>query len=257
MFIEHIIYIYQLKFFLLLGVFLSFSSKVYTQDLSALEVVKRMDEQAYGGHVSSHVKMTIERPKWTRTMEMKSWSIGNDFSIILITSPAREKGISYLKREREMWNYQPTIDRVIKLPASMMSQSWMGSDFKNDDLVRQSSIVNDYTHSFSNSQSDGHYVIESIPNPDAPVVWGRVKMWIDKKNMIQTKVMFYDEDDDLVQTIQASRVKKLGDRYLATYLELEPADEPGKKTIMEYLEMDFKTKHNPDFFSIQRMKRLR
>jgi len=249
----------MLRLVLLLSFGFLSSFESYAQELSALDIVKKMDDQAYGGYVSSHVKMTIIRPKWTRTMEMKSWSIGNDYSIIRIISPAREKGISYLKREREMWNYQPSIDRTIKLPASMMSQSWMGSDFKNDDLVRQSSIVNDYTHSFSDDQKadPDHYVIVSIPDPDAPVVWGKVKMWIDKENLIQTKVMFFDEDEDLVQTIQSSKVKKIGSRYVATHMELVPADEVGKKTIMEYLELDFKTKHEPAFFSIQQLKRLR
>ena len=242
-----------------LGSFLFSRSSIYAQDLTAFDIVKKMDDQAYGGYVSSHVKMTIVRPKWSRTMEMKSWSIGNDYSIIRVIAPAREKGVSYLKREREMWNYQPSIDRIIKLPPSMMSQSWMGSDFKNDDLVRQSSIVNDYSHSFSSKDQsdDAHYIIECIPHPDAPVVWGRVKMWVDKNNFIQKKVMFYDEDDDLVQTIHSSKVKKVGDRYLATHMELEPSDEPGKKTIMEYLDIDFKTKHEASFFSIQQLKRLR
>ena len=147
------------------------------QAQTAKEIVQKMDDNAFGGRLSSQMRMTIIRPAWTRSMELKSWADGSDYSLILITAPAREKGIAYLKREREMWNFQPSIDRTVKMPPSMMMQSWMGSDFKNDDLVRQSSIVNDYTHRLLGKETvEGRecYKIELIPKEDAPVVWGKV-----------------------------------------------------------------------------------
>ncbi len=193
-------------------------------------------------------------------MELKSWADGNDYSLILVTSPAREKGITYLKREKEMWNFQPSIDRTIKMPPSMMMQSWMGSDFKNDDLVRQSSVVIDYSHKIlSNEKIEGLdcYKIQLIPHEDAPVVWGKVIIWVDVQNFLQLKSEFYDEDDELVNTMLGKEVKVMGGRTLPSKLILIPADEEGNKTIMEYLSMEFNAKFEDRFFSTQNMKRVR
>lgn len=233
---------------------------VFSYGQSAKEIVKKMDDNAFGGRLKSTMKMTIVRPDWSRTMEFKSWADGSDYSLILVTAPAREKGISYLKREREMWNFQPSIDRTIKMPPSMMTQSWMGSDFKNDDLVRQSSVVNDYTHKLLGKETiDGRecYKIEMIPNEDAAVVWGKVVIWIDTKDYLNLKTEHYDEDEELVDTNYGQKVKELGGRLLPTKMVLVPADEEGHKTIMEYLSLEFDAKFEARFFSTQNMKRVR
>ena len=230
------------------------------QNLTAKEIVQKMDDNAFGGRLKSTMKMTIIRPTWTRTMSMKSWADGDDYSLILITAPAREKGISYLKRAKEMWNFQPSIDRTVKMPPSMMMQSWMGSDFKNDDLVRQSSIVEDYTHKLLGKETiDGRecYKIEMIPDEDAPVVWGKVIIWIDVKDFLNLKTEHYDEDNDLVDTILGKDVQKMGGRTLPARMVLLPADETGHKTIMEYQSIEFDTKFEDRFFSTQNMKRVR
>ena len=230
------------------------------QNLTAKEIVQKMDDNAFGGRLKSTMKMTIIRPTWTRTMALKSWADGDDYSLILITSPAREKGISYLKRAKEMWNFQPSIDRTVKMPPSMMMQSWMGSDFKNDDLVRQSSIVEDYTHKLLGKETiDGRecYKIEMVPDEDAPVVWGKVIIWIDVKDFLNLKTEHYDEDNDLVDTILGKDVQKMGGRTLPARMVLLPADETGHKTIMEYQSIEFDTKFEDRFFSTQNMKRVR
>ena len=230
------------------------------QNLTAKEIVQKMDENAFGGRLKSTMKMTIIRPTWTRTMALKSWADGDDYSLILITAPAREKGISYLKRAKEMWNFQPSIDRTVKMPPSMMMQSWMGSDFKNDDLVRQSSIVEDYTHKLLGKETiDGRecYKIEMVPDEDAPVVWGKVIIWIDVKDFLNLKTEHYDEDNDLVDTILGEDVQKMGGRTLPARMVLLPADETGHKTIMEYQSIEFDTKFEDRFFSTQNMKRVR
>jgi outer membrane lipoprotein-sorting protein len=219
-----------------------------------------MDDNSYSGQLSVTMKMSIVRPSWTRKMELKSWADGSDYSLILVTAPAREKGITYLKREKEMWNYQPSIDRTIKMPPSMMMQSWMGSDFKNDDLVRQSSVVVDYTHKLlGKAVVDGRecYKIQLTPLEDAPVVWGRVLIWVDVKEYLQLKSEFYDEDNDLVNTMLGQDVKEMGGRLLPAKLILIPADEEGSKTIMEYTQMKFDAKFDSRFFSTQNMKRVR
>jgi outer membrane lipoprotein-sorting protein len=233
---------------------------VFSNGQSAKEIVQKMDDNAFGGRLKSNMKMTIVRPKWSRTMEFKSWADGSDYSLILVTAPAREKGITYLKREKEMWNFQPSIDRTIKMPPSMMTQSWMGSDFKNDDLVRQSSIVKDYQHKLLGKETiEGRecYKIEMIPNEDAPVVWGKVLIWVDTKDHLNLKTEHYDEDDELVDTSYGQDIKEMGGRLLPTKMTLIPADEEGHKTVMEYISLEFDTKFDDRFFSTQNMKRVR
>jgi outer membrane lipoprotein-sorting protein len=227
----------------------------------AKEIIQKMDEKQRG-IVSSQgeMKMTIVRPSWSREVTIKSWTKGQDYSIMLITGPPRDKGTAFLKRENEIWNWQPSIDRTIKLPPSMMMQSWMGSDFTNDDLVRESSIVKDYNHSIIGEEEIDDrtcHKIELIPKPDAPVVWGKVITWVDKKDLLQLKVEFYDEDDYLVNIMLGKDIKMMGGRLLPATFEMIPADEEGKKTVIEQLSIEFDKPIKETFFSIQNMKRVR
>lgn len=236
------------------------TTTAFSQTITAKEIITTMNDNRYGGRLKSEMKMTIIRPSWTRTMQMKTWSDGEDYSLILLTAPAREKGISYLKRHREMWNFQPSIDRTIKMPPSMLMQSWMGSDFKNDDLVRQASVVVDYTHKLLGEEMiEGRncYKVALTPLSDAAVVWGKVLMWVDKKDFLNLKTEFYDEDAYLVNTMLGKNIKKMGGRLMPSRLELIPAEEEGHKTIMEYLSLELNVKMDARFFSVQNMKRIR
>ncbi len=227
---------------------------------NAKEIVQKADEKFRGKSSKGEMTMIIERPTWNRTVSMKSWSLGNEYSLIYITAPAKEKGQVFLKRESEMWNWVPTIERMIKIPPSMMMQSWMGSDFTNDDLVRESSIVTDYTHKIIGEETiNGHetYKIELIPLPDAPVVWGKVLMWISKDEFYWLRSEFYDEDNILVNTEILSDIKKMDDRTMPTRMEMIPANEEGHKTILIYDKIDFDVKIDESFFSQQNMRRIR
>jgi outer membrane lipoprotein-sorting protein len=231
---------------------------VEAQDLK--ELVKRADEKFRGTSSKGELTMIIERPSWSRTVSMKNWTMGNDYSLIYITAPAKEKGQVFLKREREMWNWVPNIERMIKIPPSMMMQSWMGSDFTNDDLVKESSLAKDYTHKLlveEKLQGFQCYKIELIPLDDAPVVWGKVIMWISKKELHWLKGEFYDEDGYLVNTEILTDIKKMDDRVMPTRLEMIPADEEGHKTILIFNNIDFEIKIKESFFSQQNMKRIR
>lgn len=226
----------------------------------ATEIIRRSDQKLRGESAYSELQMTIVRPDWTREVTMKSWSKGDELSLILITGPARDKGTAFLKREREIWNWQPTIDRTIKMPPSMMMQSWMGSDFTNDDLVRESSIVVDYEHEILGEETiDGHETWKLLltPKPDAAVVWGKVIAWIDKAEYMQLKTEFYDEDDYLVNTMVGLEVKDMDGKILPSRMEIIPAEDPGHKTVLEYLTMDFGIDVKESFFSVQNMKRVR
>ena len=227
---------------------------------TAKEIIKMADDKMQGVSNKSVMKMTIVRPTWKREITMKGWALGRKYSLILITAPARDKGSAFLKRDNEMWNWQPSIDRVIKLPPSMMLQSWMGSDFTNDVLVKESSVVNDYDQTIEqDTVINGMecYKIKMIPHEDAAVVWGKVIVYIDKVNINQLLVYYYDEDDYLVSTMILSKIKEMGGRIIPTHLEMIPADEPENRTVIDYLDMEFDLKISESFFSLQNMKRIR
>lgn len=226
----------------------------------AKEIVRKADEKARGNSSIAEMTITTIRPKWTRTMEIKAWTKGSDLALILVQSPAKDEGISFLKRGREVWNWLPALDRSIKLPPSMMNQSWMGTDFTNDDLVKESSILEDYRHALTGEeQIDDRvcYRIEMIPKPDAPVVWGKLITWIDKKDFMQLRVAFYDEFGELVNVMTGSGIRMIGGRMLPTRLEMVPADKAGQKTIIEYRDIQFDQPIRDDFFSIANLSRVK
>ena len=236
------------------------SLPVLLEAQDAKEIITMADKKAIGDYSQGKMKMTIIRPTWTREMELKYWTKGTDYSLMLLTEPARDRGTAFLKREKEIWNWQPSIDRVIKLPPSMMMQSWMGSDFTNDDLVKQSSIVTDYVHAVIGVEMIEErecWIIEMIPKEEAAVVWGKVRIWIEKTEYLQLKVEFYDEDDYLVNTMFGKNIKMMGGRLLPSVLEIVPAEEEGKMTRIEQFDMVFDEPIDERFFSVQNMKRIR
>jgi outer membrane lipoprotein-sorting protein len=231
------------------------------QDLSAKEIIRKADERFNGEKTSiSQMSMTIVRPTWDRTFEFKNWTSGRDYALTLITAPARDKGQSFLKRKNEMWSWNPTISRLIKLPPSMMSQGWMGSDYTNDDILRESSVVNDYTHEITGEEElDGRscYKIKMVAKEEAAVIWGHQIRWIDQKDFIFMKSELYDEDGYLVRTELGKDIKNMDGRLIPTKIELIPAEEEGYMTILEIKEIEFNTPINDSFFSQQNMKRVR
>ncbi|KAA3615597.1 MAG: outer membrane lipoprotein-sorting protein [Calditrichaeota bacterium] len=239
---------------------LAFSTTLLFSQESALDIVKKSNDLIRSKSSYAEFKMIIIKPDWSREVAMKVWSIEPDYSLLLVTAPARDKGMVTLKRKQEVWNFIPSVQKTIKIPPSMMLQSWMGSDFTNDDLVRQSSIVEDYQHQVIGEEEYEGYLchkVELIPNPEAGVVWGKIIMWISKKGFLQLKIDYYDEDDFLVKTMKGSQIKQLGGRLIPTYWEMIPVDEPGQKTVLEYLDIEFNKKIRTNFFSQQNMKRVR
>jgi len=237
------------------------SVNITAQDLSAKEIIEKADNIMKGvTSTKSEMTITTVRPKWTRTMALKTWSKGTNNTMMLITSPAKEKGSAFLMKGKEVWNWVPSIERTIKLPPSMMMQSWMGTDFTNDDLVQQSSTVKDYTHKvLKDSTIDGRtcYKIELTPKEDAPVVWGKIYSWIDKKEFFQLRVEFYDEDDYLISVMKSSNIKVLGGKKIPTKMEMIPMEKKNQKTVMEYISIEFDIPIEDSFFSLQNMKRLK
>ncbi|MEQ9298315.1 MAG: outer membrane lipoprotein-sorting protein [Cyclobacteriaceae bacterium] len=231
---------------------------LYAQD--ATEIIRKADEKMQGKSNRGTMTMQIVRPKWTREITMKTWSKGTEYSLVLITAPARDKGTGTLKRDRELWSWQPSIDRVIKMPPSMMMQSWMGSDFTNDDLVNQSSIVVDYTHKLGGDTTIAGYdtwKITLYPKEEAAVVWGMLEMYITKEDYYQLLTKFYDEDEYLVNTMTMSDIKEVGDRTIPTRMEMIPAENPEQKTVIIYGDFEFDIDLQERFFSVQNLKTIR
>jgi len=226
----------------------------------ATEIVRRADRHLRGNTSYAEFTMRIVRPDWSREFSMKSWTKGTRYSLILVTAPARDKGTTFLKRGNEVWNWIPSVERVIKIPPSMMSQSWMGSDFTNDDLVKESSIVDDYTHTIvGDSILEGRscWKIEMIPKPDAPVVWGKVLIWIDKQADLELRLEYYDEEGTRINVMRLSDIGTLGGRVIPTVMTMIPDDKPGHKTVLTYEDARVDQPLEDAFFSEQNMKRVR
>lgn len=193
-------------------------------------------------------------------MTMKNWSKGDNYAVSLVTSPAKEKGSVFLKRENQVWNYIPSLERTIKLPPSMMTQSFMGTDLTNDDLVKQSSMVVDYTHkilSQENVRGFDCWKLELLPNEDATVVWGKLIVWIEREDFMQLKVEFYDEDEELVNLMEGYNVKSFSGKNLPSKIEFIPLENQGNKTIIEYTSWEFDLEIPSNYFTTQYVSRLK
>lgn len=226
----------------------------------ATEIIRKADEKARGKTSIASITIQIIRPNWTREMKVKGWTKSNDLSIILVTEPVKDKGVVYLKRKKEVWNWIPSIERNIKLPPSMMSQSWMGTDFTNDDLVKEASIVEDYNHSIiGDTVIDQRpcYKIRLLPKPESAVVWGKLLMCIDKKDNLMLYVEYYDEDGKLINTMKTSDIKMLGGRLLPSRMEMIPADKKNNKTVLIYNSLQFDKPIEDNFFTPQNMSKVK
>ena len=232
-------------------------SEAFPFDIQAL--VQEAVNYYRGSASIAVVDMTIHRPTWERTMTLKAWTKGQKYSIFTIISPPKDEGNGTLKRGSEMWTYNPKINRVIKLPPSMMSQAWMGSDFSNNDLAKSDSILEDYTHTLSGTEmSDGKkvYVTRSMPKPGAPVIWGMQSLKI-REDYILLSEEFYDEDFKLVKAMTGSEIKMLGGRLFPKVWKMQKAGVTDEYTLLVYQELTFEDTLPDRLFTISSLKTLR
>ncbi len=196
----------------------------------------------YRGKASkASIEMIIHRPNWERRMQMQGWTKGTDRSLIHITAPAKDKDNGTLKKGRDMWTYNPKINRTIKLPPSLMSQSWLGSDFSNNDLSKSDSILNDYTHTLIGTEThQGHkvHVIKSMPTPDAPVVWGMQIIKVRDDDVILYQE-FFDEELQPVKLMTASGIQMMGGRMFPKTWKMQEAGSNDRYTLLRYRELQF------------------
>lgn len=233
------------------------SSCIFSQE--AKDIVKKADDKMRGTTMQGEIIIRTVRPTWSREMQCKVWMKGNTLALILIQSPARDKGIAFLKRKKEVWNWMPALERTIKLPPSMMNQSWMGTDFTNDDLVKESSITDDYDHTFIGDtiiDKRPCYIIRMIPKPETAVVWSKVVVCIDKKDFLELHSRFYDDDGKLINIMNGTDVQMMDGRLIPTRFEMIPVDKKNQKTEMIYKQLKYDKPIEDGFFTAERMKKI-
>ncbi len=233
------------------------SHSVFAEDTPS-DIIDRVDRILRGQSSHGVVSMEVVTEHWERNFVMELWSLGTEYSLVRITAPAKEVGTSTLKVEDNIWNYLPKVDRTIKIPASMMMGSWMGSHFTNDDLVKESRLIENYEIEISfDGVRDGTEVWELrlTPKPEAPVVWGSIEFQVRKSDHMPQWGRYYDENDAIVRVLTYSEFRSFDGRLVPTVMDMSPRNKPGERTTIRYQELEFDIDVNEAFFSLQRLKR--
>jgi len=242
---------------LLMVIFIEF---VFAEELTGKEIVRRQEDLMRGNSLSGRYIMTVTTPSWTRTLELDVWEKTREKTFIRILSPAKEAGTGTLRIKENMWNYLPNVERTIKIPPSMMLQPWMGSDFANDDLVKESSIVNDYTHTILGEEEIGGetaYRIELIPKPEAAVTWGKIILIIRKADFVPLREEYYKENGELIKVLEYSEIKEMSGRLIPTYWRMAPQKKEGHSTVIEVVDVKYDKPIDDGIFTLENLKRIR
>ena len=204
-------------------------------------IVKQMDELYRSETSQTNMEMQIVTPHWERTLALEVWTKGMDRTFILITSPKKEKGVATLRIGNEMWNYLPKTNKVMKVPPSMMMGSWMGSDFTNDDLVKESSMLDDYTYELITpvDAQPNHLYIQLLPKEDSPIVWGKLIVAIRVSDRIPVWQHFYDEIGRLTRVMNFKKIKSFDGKTIPSVMEMIPQNKEGHKTVIRFVNAEF------------------
>jgi len=224
---------------------------------SAAEIIDRVDRILRGESSHGTATMEVVTENWERSMTMEIWSLGTEYSLIRIVAPKSEEGTATLKAGDDIWNYLPRVDRTIKIPASMMMGAWMGSHFTNDDLVKESRLIEDYDIEIAfEGDRDGVQVweFELTPKPEAPVVWGSIRYQVRKDDLMPLWARYYDEDGTLVRTMTFSEFRVMGGRLVPLVMEVRPENKPNERTGVRYIDVEFDIPINRDFFSLRALR---
>ena len=230
-------------------------------DLSVIEIVDRANKALRGDTSHGRLTMTVVTPSWTRKLDIEGWNKGRKLAYIVIHSPPKEKGTVTLRRGDQMWMWMPHVERLLKVPPTMMHSSWQGSDFTYEDLVKADSIVVDYTHRLiekKNGEEFDLYKIESVPRPEAPVVWGKILFWARvyaDGQVAAEREEDYNERGDLMRVVSLSEFEVFDGRRIPTRLECVAPKKPGRKTTLKYHDLRFDVELADSFFSVGRMQK--
>ncbi|MBN1384811.1 MAG: outer membrane lipoprotein-sorting protein [Elusimicrobia bacterium] len=234
-----------------------FAGVVYAQDNDVKEIVKKIDELYRSKTSYAEIEMKIVTPHWERTLSMTAWSAGTKKTFIRILEPKKEKGVATLRIGNEMWNYLPKVNKVIKIPPSMMMSSWMGSDFTNDDLVKESSMLEDYHYkltSVENPEKDIIY-IELTPLENKPIVWGKIVMAVKENSYIPVWEKYYDEKGTLMRIMEFGNVTSFSNRQIPATLKMVPKNKENHMTVIEYKKLELDIPVGEDVFSLRNLRK--
>ena len=205
------------------------------------------------------MSMVIHRPDWERTMTMQAWTKGDERSLVRVIEPKKDRGNGTLTDDDNMWTYSPKVNRVIKVPSSMMGQSWMGSDFSNKDIARVEDIIDQYDHTLEAAESvDGVVVhtIRSVPHEDAAVVWGHEVLVI-RADHVVLEHAFFDQDGELVKTLKTLDIAEMGGRTVAQRQRMVKADDPDEWTQIEVVEVEYELELRDSLFTLSNLRNPR
>jgi outer membrane lipoprotein-sorting protein len=241
----------------MLALLFGLSAQADNQD--ATEIVRDAVNHWRGLSSDSVMTMVIHRPDWERTMTMRAWTKGDDHSLVRVLEPRKDRGNGTLTDDNSMWSYSPKVNRVIKIPSSMMGQSWMGSDFSNKDVARADDIVDQYTHTLLGTEEvDGVtvYEIESIPHEDAAVVWGKEVLRIRDDHVVQEH-RFYDQDGELVKVLSSLEIGEMGGRQIAVKQRMGKVETPDEWTEIEVESVQYDIDLPASLFTLSNLRNPR
>jgi outer membrane lipoprotein-sorting protein len=207
----------------------------------------------------SEMTMTIHRPDWERAMSMRAWSEGDKLSLVRITEPRKDAGNGTLLKDNDMWSYSPKINRIIKIPSSMMSQGWMGSDFSNKDISKSTDIIDEYDHTLvTTTEMNGHmvYTIEAVPHEDAAIVWGKEVLRI-RDDYVLLEQQFWDQDGELIKVMKALEIAEMGGRQVAKRLRMGKLETPAEWTEMSVSAIEFDLELPAGIFTLSNLRNPR
>lgn len=243
----------------LLFLLLNLTAAADTGSRDATDIVRDALNHWRGTSSQGAMTMTIHRPDWERSMSMESWTQGEKRSLVRVTAPRKDRGNGTLMDGNKMWSFSPKINRVIKVPSSMMSQSWMGSDFSNKDISRTDDIVEQYDHTLlSESEIDGHiaYEVQSVPHEDAAVVWGKEVLVVRSDNVL-IEHRFYDQDGELVKMLRTLEIGEMGGRTVALQQRMEKVAAPGAWTEIIVDSVEFDVELSDSVFTLSNLRNPR
>jgi len=229
-------------------------------DASNLNPRKILDsvDDIYRSNTSHGIlTLAVTTTNWQRTLTLEQWSKGKNKHLIKVLKPKKEKDLATLRVDTNVWNYMPKVKKVVKIPSSMMSSSWMGSHFSNDDLVKQSRMVKDYDFftSFEGIR-DGIDIVEitCIPKMNAAVVWGKVEVIVYREDFIPLRLIYYDEDLNLSRKLEFSNIQIIDNKKIPLKMQMVPENEPGESTTIQWKEIKFDLTISDDFFSLRKLQ---
>ena len=234
-----------------------FTSYAIASSLDPKEILDSVDDLYRSNASHGILSLSVTTVNWQRTLTLEQWSKGEDKSLLKILKPKKEKGLATLRVDKNVWNYMPKVKRVVKIPSSMMSSSWMGSHFTNDDLVKQSRMAENYTFSitFEGMREEKNIVeITCLPKKNAAVVWGKVVVIVYRDDFIPLNMIYFDEDLLLSRTLDFKNIKMMGGKMIPTQMVMIPLENPGESTTVQWEEMEFNPNLDDDFFSLRKLQ---